>query len=108
MTEPAQYGHDNRPMKDILSEIRDMVSRETQARYDEAPAPAKPKLLVLRPEARIDAPKPPAPVTAKELEDSLEEEVFKVKLRESFGISEASELEDLIRKVLREEMKASR
>jgi hypothetical protein len=107
MTEPAQYGHDNRPMKDILSEIRDMVSRETQARYDEAPP--KPKLLVLRPEARVDdVPKPPAPVTAKELEDSLEEEVFKIKLRESFGISEAGELEDLIRKVLREELKASR
>ncbi len=107
MTEPAQYGHDNRPMKDILSEIRDMVSRETQARYDKVPV--KPKLLVLRPEARVeDVPKSLAPVTAKELEASLQEEVFKIKLRESFGISEAGELEDLIRKVLREEMKANR
>jgi len=104
MTEPAQYGHDNRPMKDIMSEIRDMVSRETQARYDEKPA--KPKRLILRPEARVDI--HPKPVTAKELEDSLEEEVFKAKLREHFGISEASELEELIRKVLREELRACR
>ncbi len=107
MTEPTQNGQDNRPMKDILSEIRDVVSRETQARYDVSPP--KRKLLVLRPEARVKEPvMPVAPVTGQELKTSLEEEVFKVKLRESFGISEAAELEALIRKVLREELRAGR
>ncbi len=119
MTEVAQYSHDNMPMADILSEIREMVSREAQARYDSERTVAKRELLILRPEARVDLllqeAEPdivvePAPkrVTAAELKASLEEEVFKVKLRESFGISEASELEDLIRKVLREELRAAR
>lgn len=119
MTEVAQYSHDNMPMADILSEIRDMVSREAQSRYDEERTVAQRELLILRPEARVDlllleaAPEivvepTPKRVTAQALKASLEEEVFKAKLRESFGISEASELEDLIRKVLREEMRATR
>ena len=117
MTEVAQYSHDNMPMADILSEIREMVSREAQSRYDEERTEAKRELLILRPEARVDLllqePEPdivvePKRVTAEELKASLEEEVFKAKLRESFGISEAAELEDLIRKVLREELRAAR
>ena len=119
MTEVAQYSHDNMPMADILSEIREMVSREAQARYDTERTVAKRELLILRPEARVDLllqeAEPdivvePAPkrVTAKALKASLEEEVFKAKLKESFGISEASELEELIRKVLREELRAAR
>jgi len=119
MTEVAQYSHDNMPMADILSEIRDMVSREAQTRYDEERSEAKRELLILRPEARVDlllqeaapdvvAPSAPKHVTAEALKASLEEEVFKAKLRESFGISEATELEDLIRKVLREELRIAR
>ena len=119
MTEVAQYSHDNMPMADILSEIRDMVSREAQARYDTERTVAKRELLILRPEARVDLllqeAEPdivvePAPkrVTAAELKASLEAEVFRAKMQESFGISDADELEDLIRKVLREEMRASR
>ena len=119
MTEVAQYSHDNMPMADILSEIRDMVSREAQARYDVERVVAKREMLILRPEARVDLllqePEPdivvePAPkrVTAAELKASLEAEVFRAKMQESFGISDADELEDLIRKVLREELQASR
>ena len=122
MTEVAQYSHDNMPMADILSEIRAMVSREAQARYDAERTVAKRELLILRPEARIDlllqepeqdivvAPAEPAPkrVTAAELKASLEAEVFRAKMQESFGISDADELEDLIRKVLREELRGRR
>ena len=119
MTEVAQYSHDNMPMADILSEIRDMVSREAQTRYDTERTVAKRELLILRPEARVDLllqeSEPdivvePAPrrVTAAELKASLEAEVFRAKMQESFGISDAHELEDLIRKVLREELRARR
>jgi hypothetical protein len=117
MSEIAQYSHDNMPMSDILSEIRDMVRGEAQTRYDAERTEAKRELLILRPEARVDlllqeaAPTPaPAPqkVTAAELKASLEAEVFKARLRESFGISEPGELEELIRKVLREELGQSR
>ena len=115
MTEVAQYSHDNMPMADILSEIKAMVSREAQSRYDTERTVAKRELLILRPEARVDLllqeAEPdivvePAPkrVTAKELKASLEAEVFRAKLQESFGISDADELEDLIRKVLRQEL----
>lgn len=115
MTQVAQYSHDNMPMADILAEIREMVSREAQARYDVERTVAKRELLILRPEARVDlllqeaTPDivvEPAPkrVTAKELKSSLEAEVFKAKLQESFGISDADALEELIRKVLRQEL----
>ena len=118
MTEIAQYSHDNMPMADILSEIRDMVSREAQSRYDDERTVAKRELLILRPEARGDLllqeAEPdiwvePAPkrVTAKELKASLEAEVFRAKLQETFGISDASELEDLIKKVLRQELRGT-
>ncbi|NOR64194.1 MAG: hypothetical protein GQ535_17120 [Rhodobacteraceae bacterium] len=118
MTEVAQYSHDNMPMADILAEIRDMVSREAQARYDTERTVAKRELLILRPEARVDlllqeaAPDivvepEPKRVTAKELKASLEAEVFRAKLQESFGISDAGELEELIRKVLRQELQGS-
>lgn len=116
MAEVAQYNHENMPMSDILSEIKAMVSHEAQTRYDAERGQAKRELLILRPEARVDLllqeapPDPvvaaaPKKVTAAELEASLEEEVFKAKLRETFGISEPRELEDLIRKVLREELR---
>jgi len=119
MTEVAQYSHDNMPMADILAEIREMVSREAQARYDAERTVAKRELLILRPEARVDLllqePEPdivvePAPkrVSAKKLKASLEGEVFRAKMQEAFGISDAEDLEDLIRKVLRKEMQASR
>jgi len=115
MTEVAQYSHDNMPMADILAEIREMVSREAQARYDKERTVAKRELLILRPEARVDlllqeaAPDivvEPVPkrVTAKELKASLEAEVFRAKLQETFGISDADALEDLIKKVLRQEL----
>ena len=119
MSEVAQYNHDNMPMADILSEIRAMVRGEAQTRYNAERKEAKRELLILRPEARVDlllqeaapdivAEPAPKKVTAKELKASLEEEVFKAKLRETFGISDGSELEDLIRKVLREEMRGGR
>ncbi len=133
MTEVVQYSHDNMPMADILSEIRAMVGREAQKRYDAERTVAKRELLILRPEARIDllmqepepdivvpaAPAPemppeiaakPAPnrVSAKALEASLEAEVFRAKLQDQFGIADAGELEDLIRKVLREELRKTR
>ncbi len=121
MSEVVQYSQDNMPMADILSEIRDVVSREAQSRYEEERTVARRELLILRPEARVDLlvqeaekdivvkPEPcPKPVTAEELKASLEEEVFKAKLRETFGISDAGELENLIRKVLREELRAAR
>ncbi len=54
MNDVAQYSHENMPMKDILSEIREMVSREAQARYDRERTRTKRELLILRPEARID------------------------------------------------------
>ncbi len=127
MTEVAQYSHDNMPMADILSEIRAMVSREAQSRYDAERTVAKRELLILRPEARVDlllqeaepdivveaTPKVEAKpafkrVTAKELKASLEAEVFRAKLQETFGIADGDGLEDLIRKVLREELRKSR
>jgi len=118
MTEVAQYSHDNMPMADILSEIRDMVSSEAQARYDTERTVAKRELLILRPEARVDlllqeaepdivVEPTPKKVTAQELKDSLEAEVFRAKLQETFGISDAAELEDLIRKVLRQELQGN-
>jgi len=119
MTEVAQYSHDNMPMADILAEIRATVSREAQARYDTERTVAKRELLILRPEARVDlllqeaepdivVVSAPKKITAKELEASLEAEVFRIKLQETFGISDADELEDLIRKVLRQELRGTR
>jgi len=117
MTEVAQYSHDNMPMADILSEIRAMVSREAQTRHNAERTVAKRELLILRPETRVDllmqepdivvAPAPKQ-ITAAELKASLEGEVFRAKLQETFGISDGTELEDLIRKVLREELRGSR
>ena len=117
MTDVAQYSHDNMPMAEIMAEIRATISREAQARYDAERTVAKRELLILRPEARVDlllqeatpdivvepAPKPKH-VSAKELTSSLEAEVFRAKLQETFGISDADALEDLIRKVLRQEL----
>lgn len=119
MTEVAQYSHDNMPMADILSEIREMVSREAQARYDTERTVAKRELLILRPEARVDLllqePEPdivvePAPkrVSAEALKASLEVEVLKARLQEAIGVSDAEALEALIRKVVREELRDSR
>jgi len=127
MTEVAQYSHDNMPMADIMSEIRDMVSREAQARYNKERTVATRELLILRPEARVDlllqeaeqdivveaAPAVEAKpafsrISAKELKASLEAEVFRAKLQETFGISDSDALEDLIRRVLREELRKTR
>jgi len=111
MAEPAQYSQENMPMKDILAEIRQMVSSEAQARYDAERTQAKKELLILRPEARVDllleeaepdivvkaTPRPirrPAP----------KPDEFKAKLQAAIGISDPDELETLIRKVFREEL----
>ena len=121
MAEPAQYNHENMPMKDILAEIRQMVSSEAQARYNAERTQAKKELLILRPEARVDLllqeatpdievkatpviPKAPKASAAKTLAQSLEAEVFKTKLEEAIGVSDPEALEALIRKVFQEEL----
>ena len=117
MTEVAQYSHDNMPMKDILSEIREMVSREANARYKEERTVAKRELLILRPEARVDlllaeaepdivVEPTPKPINAQELKASLEADVFKAKLAEAIGVSSPEALIALIRKVFQEELQA--
>lgn len=117
MTEVAQYSQENKPMQDILSEIRAMVSREANARYKAERIVAKRELLILRPEARVDLLLQEAdpdivvepavkPVDAQALKAGLEADVFKAKLQETLGVSDTKALEDLIRKVLREELKA--
>ncbi len=114
MPDIAQYNHENMPMKDILAEIREMVSREAQSRYDDERSQAKRELLILRPEARVDLllqeaepdievvaeAIPPAP--AQEVPPSLN--AFSAKLQKAIGISDQEALEALIRKVFREEM----
>ncbi len=113
MAEIAQYNQDNLPMKDILSEIRDMVSREAQTRYDAERSESRRELLILRPEARVDlllqeaapdivAETPPEAAGAAALEASLEGEVLRARLAELLGAGGLEALEGLIRKVVRE------
>lgn len=105
MAEYAQYNQENIPMKDILAEIRQMVSSEAQARYEQERKRTKTELLILRPEARVD-------LLLKEAEPLVEVEStpphvpgdFATKLQEAIGISDPEALEALIRKVFREEM----
>lgn len=115
MTEVAQYSHENKPMQDILSEIRATVSREANARYRAERLVAKRELLILRPEARVDlllqeaepdiVVEPVAKrVSASAIKASLEAEVFKAKLQETLGVSDVEALEGLIRKIIRAEM----
>ncbi|MCF6272899.1 MAG: hypothetical protein L3J37_06860 [Rhodobacteraceae bacterium] len=104
-----------------MSEIRQMVSREARARYDEERVLAKRELLILRPEARIDLlleeaapdieakalPKTkPARISPPIVDEALEAAAFGIRLQEALGVSEPEALEALIRKVLREEMAA--
>ena len=112
MAEVAQYNQENMPMKDILSEIRQMVSSEAQARYAREKSVAKRELLILRPEARVDLllqeadqdievkPVPKAPPSPAPSEADL----FTAQLQAAIGVSDPEELEALIRKVFREEM----
>lgn len=111
MAEIAQYNHENMPMKDILSEIRKMVSSEAHARYAREKTVARRELLILRPEARVDLllqeadkdieikAEPVARPARKPKPDD-----FTAKLKAAIGVSEPEELEALIRKVFREEM----
>jgi len=107
MTEVVQYSHDNMPMKDILSEIREMVSREANARYSVERKQAKRELLILRPEARVDLllqeAEPDIVIKSKPVPAPAPDD-FTTKLQAAVGVSDQDELEALIRKVFREEM----
>ena len=111
MAEPAQYSQENMPMKDILEEIRLMVSSEAQSRYDKERKQAKTELLILRPEARVDLllqeAEPdivvaPAPKMIEKPAPKPDD--FKAKLEAAIGVSDPDALEALIRKVFREEL----
>ena len=114
MAEIARYNHENMPMKDILSEIRKMVSSEANARYAREKTVAKRELLILRPETRVDLllqeadkdielkAEPVAPVKAPVVTPKPDN--FTAELKAAIGVSEQEELEALIRKVFREEM----
>ena len=112
MTEISPYSQENMPMSDILSEIRDMVSREANARYADERKQTKREFLILRPEARVDLLLEEAepdielsPVAAAP-EPQEDAEAFKEKLVAALGVSDKTALEALIRKVLLEEMTA--
>lgn len=109
MSEHAQYSQEKMPMADILAEIRKRVSREAQASYEREHKQAKTELLILRPEARVDlllmeakpvAKPKPTPKPAKKPAN------FEEQLRAALQVSDKKSLEDLIRKVFREEMQA--
>lgn len=109
MAEHAQYNQENMPMKDILAEIREMVSNEAQARYDQERELVKTELLILRPEARVDLLLQEAMSAIDEQEapsKAPEPDEFIAKLQAAVGITDQEALEALIRKVFREEMTA--
>ncbi len=94
---------DDMPISDILTEIRQLVSDETNKRYSADRELAVTELLVLRPEARVDLalkeaeiPTPSAPRPApKPPEENI--------VKETLGVGSKEELRALIREVFIEE-----
>ncbi|MCF6305979.1 MAG: hypothetical protein L3J33_11485 [Rhodobacteraceae bacterium] len=100
MEEPYKNA-DDMPISDILTEIRQLVSDETNKRYSADRELAVTELLVLRPEARVDLalkdaeiPAPPAAPVVPPKPNIVEE---------TLGVGSKEALRDLIREVFIEE-----
>jgi len=92
---------DDMPISDILTEIRQLVSAETNKRYSADRELAVTELLVLRPEARID-------LALKEVEiptsiSTTPRKPEKNIVNETLGVGSKDELRALIREVFNEE-----
>ena len=85
------------PISDILTEIRQLVSDETNKRYSRDRDLALTELLILRPETRVD-------VVLQEPDIPSAGLVPENIATSGLGVSSKEELRDLIREILVEEL----
>ncbi len=98
--EDVYVNSDDMPISDILTEIRQLVSSETNKRYSRDRELAVTELLILRPEARVDlAIKDAVPKKSVKPPKPKPENLVK----QTLGISSNEELRALIREVFIEE-----